>query len=54
MSEAQRIESALGDLKSFDERVSLELSGAINRPPLERTEMVVKLYEKARRIARKF
>lgn len=53
-SEAERIESELKNLKSFDERVSLELSGAINRPPLERTETVAELYEKARKIAESF
>jgi len=53
-SEAMRIEDALKSLRSFDERVSLELLGAINRPPLERTEAVVKLYEKARCIAESF
>lgn len=53
-SEAERIEYELQKLKSFDERVSLKLSGAINRPPLERTENIVKLYEKARKIAASF
>lgn len=53
-SEAERIEGELKNLKSFDERVSMEILGAINRPPLERTEKVVKLYEKARRIAESF
>lgn len=52
--EAERIESALENLKPSDKRISLELSGAINRPPLERTETVVRLYEKARRIAESF
>jgi glutamate carboxypeptidase len=53
-SEAERIESELKKLKSFDERVSMEITGAINRPPLERTEKVAELYEKARRIAESF
>jgi glutamate carboxypeptidase len=52
--EAERIENELKNLKPFDERVSLKLSGAINRPPLERTENVIKLYEKARKIAESF
>lgn len=54
MSEAQRIEGAIKKLKSCNEKVSLELTGEINRPPLERTEAVVKLYEKARQIALQF
>ena len=53
-SEAERIEDALKNLKSFDERVALKLSGAINRPPLERTASIVKLYEKARTLAAGF
>ncbi len=51
ISEATRIESEIKNLKSFDGRVSLEITGEMNRPPLERTEAVINLYEKARRIA---
>lgn len=51
MNEAERIENEIKNLKSFDARVSLEITGATNRPPMERTAAVVKLYEKARRIA---
>ncbi len=54
VKEAERIENVFRDLKPFDERVSLEIIGAINRPPLERTKAVVKLYEKARKIASEF
>jgi glutamate carboxypeptidase len=49
--EARRIENELNALKAVDEQVKLELSGSINRPPLERTEAVVALYEKAREAA---
>lgn len=54
ISEAERIEKEIRNLKSFDDRVKLEVLGAINRPLLERTENVVKLYEKARKIAASF
>ncbi|HXG86500.1 MAG TPA: M20 family metallopeptidase [Pyrinomonadaceae bacterium] len=54
LAEASRIESEIRNLKSFDERVRLEITGATNRPPMERTENVVKLYKKARQIALKF
>lgn len=54
LSEAERVETAIKNLKSFDEKVALTLTGEINRPPLERTEAVVNLYEKARRIALQF
>jgi len=54
MKEAERIENEFQNLKSFDERVSLEITGNINRPPLERTASVVSLYEKARTVAQSF
>ncbi|CDM64972.1 M20 family metallopeptidase [Pyrinomonas methylaliphatogenes] len=50
-AEAERVERALRELKPFDARTRLRLSGGINRPPLERTPAVVALYERARRIA---
>ncbi len=54
MKEAERIETAIRNLTSFDERVRLEIIGEINRPPMERSKAVVKLYEKARKIAAEF
>ena len=54
VAEAARIESEIKNLKSFDERVSVEITGEINRPPLERTRAVINLYEKVRNIAAQF
>ena len=54
MSEAENIENSLKNLESFDARVTLKISGAINRPPLERTKSVVELYEKAKNLAATF
>lgn len=54
MSEAERIKDTIKNLQSTDAKVALEISGAINRPPMERTEKVVNLYEKARRSAAEF
>ncbi len=54
MAESERIDAKLRSLTAFDTRVSLELSGGINRPPLERTEAVVAFYEKARNLASSF
>ncbi|HRH46923.1 MAG TPA: M20 family metallopeptidase, partial [Pyrinomonadaceae bacterium] len=51
MEEANRIQNEIRNLNSFDERVSLELLGEINRPPMERTEDVIRLFEKAKSIA---
>jgi glutamate carboxypeptidase len=49
--EARRIEAAILNLRPVDERVRLSVTGGVNRPPLERTERVVALYERAREIA---
>ncbi|MCD9186605.1 MAG: M20 family metallopeptidase [Pyrinomonadaceae bacterium] len=54
MSEAVKVENAIKNLQSTDERVSIAISGAINRPPMERTEKVVALYEKAKNLAASF
>jgi len=54
LGEANRIEEQLNSLQPFDQRVTLELLGEINRPPMQRTEGVVKLFQKARKIASTF
>jgi glutamate carboxypeptidase len=54
MKEAQRIEAAIAALTPFDERVRIEIVGEINRPPMERSRPVLKLFERARRTAAKF
>jgi len=51
-AEASRVEHEIMNLRAFDERVGLAVKGGINRPPLERTEKVLKLYEQARAVAR--
>lgn len=54
MAEAERVDAAVRSLEPIDPRVSIELLGDINRPPMERTDAVVELYEKARDIANSF
>ena len=54
MSEAERVDHAIKSLMTFDERVSVEPIGDINRPPMERTDAVVALFDKARDIAASF
>ncbi len=54
MEEAARIDAAIRGLEAVDSRVSLEISGGINRPPMERTDAVVALFEKARGLAASF
>lgn len=51
IADARRLEERILGLKAFDERVHLEVGGGINRPPLERTEKVVALFELARKVA---
>lgn len=50
-AESLEIERILSNLKPIDERTKVFVSGGINRPPMERTEAVVQLFEKARGIA---
>src|ERR1043166_444588 len=52
--EARRVEAALLELKPFDERAALKVTGGINRPPMERPAAVAALYERARRVAAAF
>src|SRR5438094_5704454 len=47
----QWLEKEILNLKPFDERAQVIVSGGINRPPLERTEKVLQLYARAREIA---
>lgn len=54
MKEAARIEKAITNLKPFDPKVGVEVVGEINRPPMERSRAVLKLYERARKTALKF
>jgi glutamate carboxypeptidase len=50
-AEAKIVEATLRDAKPYDERVRIQITGGINRPPLEKTEKVVEIYELARSIA---
>jgi glutamate carboxypeptidase len=52
--EARRVEAAIRELGAVDARVSLEVTGEVNRPPLERTTDGVVLFENARAAAASF
>lgn len=54
MAEAARMDAVINALQPFDERVSVTVLGDVNRPPMERTDAVVALYEKAREVAASF
>jgi len=49
--DAARLDAALRRLTPVDPRTTLTISGGIDRPPLERTEQVIRLYQKARAVA---
>lgn len=51
MSEGERILGEIQSLEPFDKRVSLGVEGGLNRPPLERSDAIISLYEKAKKIA---
>lgn len=50
-TEGERVENEILSSRPFDERIQIHVSGGINRPPLERTEKVLSLYKKAKRVA---
>jgi glutamate carboxypeptidase len=50
--QAAGVDRKLRSLKPFDKRCKLEMTGGINRLPMERTAGVASLYKKAREIAR--
>ena len=50
-ADAARLDAALRRLAPVDPRTTLTISGGIDRPPLERTEQVIRLYQQARAVA---
>jgi glutamate carboxypeptidase len=52
MKDAEGIDRRLRSLKPFNRKCRLEISGGINRPPMERTAGVAALYAKAVGIAK--
>jgi glutamate carboxypeptidase len=49
-ADAAGLQQKFAALKPFDSGCSLEISGGINRPPMERTEGTVRLFEMAREL----
>ena len=50
-SDVPRIEKKLQNLKPFDKKCSLHLTGGLNRPPMERTPATITLFKQAATIA---
>ena len=51
MEDAERIQQAIRELGAEDPRTRVVVTGGINRPPMERTAGVVRLFELARAVA---
>lgn len=51
LKDAPGIERRLRGLRPFNKKCSLELTGGLNRPPMERTSGVARLYKRAAEIA---
>ena len=51
LDEAERIEKLIRDLKPHKEGARIEVSGGLNRPPMERNEKNVNLFLKAKAVA---
>ncbi len=51
MSDGPRIERRFASLKAADKRCALDVTGGINRPPMERTRGTVRLFTQARALA---
>lgn len=50
----QYLEKSFGSLKPFDKRCTIEITGGLNRPPMERSAGVRKLFRTARALAAGF
>lgn len=51
MKDAAVVDKKLRALKPFNRKCKLQITGGVNRPPMERTPSVAALYQKAREIA---
>jgi glutamate carboxypeptidase len=52
LRDAAALEKKFRALRAFDSRCSIEVSGGLNRPPMERSAGIVKLFRTARKLAR--
>jgi len=53
MADAAELEQKFRSLRAYDPQCSLEVTGGINRPPMERTEGTVRLFQIAQAQASK-
>ena len=50
-ADGPRMERKFASLKAVDKRCSVNITGGINRPPMERTAGTIRLYQRARALA---
>jgi glutamate carboxypeptidase len=50
LKDAPLLEKRFRDLKPYDERCTLEVTGGLNRPPMERSAGIVKLFQLAQKL----
>jgi glutamate carboxypeptidase len=52
LKDAPRLEKKFHGLRPFDARCSIQVTGGLNRPPMERSAGIVKLFRTAQKLAR--
>jgi glutamate carboxypeptidase len=52
LKDAPALEKKFRSLRPFDSRCTIEVSGGLNRPPMERSAGIVKLFRQAQKLAR--
>jgi glutamate carboxypeptidase len=52
LKEAPALEKKFRALKPFDKRCTIEITGGLNRPPMERSAGIVRLFRQARKLGR--
>ena len=52
LNDAPALEKRFRSLRPFDKRCSIEVTGGLNRPPMERSPGIVALFKRAQRLAR--
>jgi len=52
LSDAAKLEKRFRTLRPFDSRCTIEVTGGLNRPPMERSAGIIKLFRTAQKLAR--
>jgi glutamate carboxypeptidase len=52
LEDASALDRRFHDLRPFDKRCAIEVSGGLNRPPMERSRGIRQLFDRARELGR--